>query len=324
MAGESKLTWGVVLPHGAAAEFVDTDPQASWARLRDTAIACDRLGYDHVWISDHLMASGAVRTGPHFEPYGTLSALSQVTHRTRLGVIVTCAPYRSVAILAKQAAGVDVMSDGRLIFALGAGWDEGEFVAYGYPFPSPGERISMFDETLRAVLELWSKPSVDFAGEHVQLSDASCNPRPSRRPPVWTGTRGPRGLRIAARHADVANWNVGLADFRRLTEELAVACAEVGRDPATMQTSVFRLGDLSGSDRNVRRILEHEGESPEMAAAVSADHFIGSVDTAISRVQAFVDSGARHVIVLFLDSETSNVSAERFYHEVIPAIRLPD
>jgi alkanesulfonate monooxygenase SsuD/methylene tetrahydromethanopterin reductase-like flavin-dependent oxidoreductase (luciferase family) len=266
------------------------------------------------------MASFGDRTGQQFEAYSTLAALTQVTQRTRLGVIVTCAQYRSIAMLAKQAAGIDVMSDGRLIFALGAGWDEGDFRAYGYPFPSPGERVSVFGETLEAVLELWSRPTVDFAGQHVRLAGASCSPRPVRRPPVWTGTHGRRGLRIAAKHADVANWNVGLADFRRLTGELAAACAEVGRDPATIETSVFRLADLSGSEDNLRRILEQQGASPDLAAAVSEDHFIGSVDTVISRVQDFVDSGARHIIALFLDAEHSDASAERFYSEVIPAI----
>lgn len=321
MTDQSGVTWGVVLPHGAAGEFAAVSPQVAWARLRESAIACDQLGYDHVWISDHLMASFGRRTGQQFEAYSTLAALTQVTQRTRLGVIVTCAQYRSVAMLAKQAAGIDVMSDGRLIFALGAGWDEGEFRAFGYPFPSAGDRVSAFGETLQAVLELWSQPTVDFAGRHVQLAGASCSPRPARRPPVWTGTHGRRGMRIAARHADVANWNVGLADFRRLSEELTTACAEVGRDPATIETSVFRLADLSGSQDNLRRILEQQGESPELAAAVGDEHFIGSVDTVISRVQAFVDSGARHVVVLFLDAEHSDASAERFYREVIPAIR---
>ena len=144
MTDQSGVTWGVVLPHGAAGEFAAVSPQVAWARLRDSAIACDQLGYDHVWISDHLMASFGRRTGQQFEAYSTLAALTQVTQRTRLGVIVTCAQYRSVAMLAKQAAGIDVMSDGRLIFALGAGWDEGEFRAFGYPFPSAGDRVSAF------------------------------------------------------------------------------------------------------------------------------------------------------------------------------------
>jgi alkanesulfonate monooxygenase SsuD/methylene tetrahydromethanopterin reductase-like flavin-dependent oxidoreductase (luciferase family) len=323
-ADRSGLTWGVVLPHGAAGEFVEVDSRAAWARLRESAVACDRLGYDHLWISDHLMASFGDRTGPQFEAYSTLAALSQATRRSRLGVIVTCAQYRSVAMLAKQAAGVDVMSDGRLIFALGGGWDEGEFAAFGHRFPSPGERVSVFGETLQAVLDLWSRPSVDYSGEYVRLAGASCNPRPAHRPPVWTGTHGPRGLRIAARHADVANWNVGIADFRRLTGELSAACAEVGRDPATIETSVFRLGDLSGSQENLRRILEKQGAPPDIAEEVAADHFIGSVDTVISRVQDFVDAGARHIVVLFLDAEHSDGSAERFYRDVIPAVHWKD
>lgn len=314
------LTWGTILPHGAANEFYDAGAADGWARLRDTAVAFDELGYDHLWISDHLMASGIDRTSPHFECYSTLSAVSQLTRRARLGAIVTCALYRSVAILAKQAAGVDVMSGGRLIFALGAGWDEQEFTAYGYPFPSPADRITAFGETLEAVLRLWSEPTVDYDGRFVRLKGASCSPRPAERPPVWTGTHGPRGLRTTARHADVANWNVGLAEFRRLSSLLVTACAEVGRDAATIATSVFRLADLSGTDEHVRRLLDRQGAPADLAGALADDHFIGTVDEVVGKVQAFVDAGARHIITLFLDSETTNESAERFIREVIPAI----
>lgn len=168
----------------------------------------------------------------------------------------------------------------------------GEFVAYGYDFPAPAERITAFEETLEAVLRLWSEPAVDLDGSFVRLRGARCEPKPRSRPPVWTGTHGPRGLRTAARYADVANWNVGLDDFRRLSGVLDEACAAVGRDPATIEV-------------------------------VRQDHFIGAPEQVVPKVQAFADAGARHVVVLFLDAEHSDESAQRFLRDVVPEITHP-
>ncbi|WP_166355858.1 LLM class flavin-dependent oxidoreductase [Phytoactinopolyspora limicola] len=318
-AGE--LSWGIFVPHGGAGEFTGWPGPAAWTRMRESAADFDALGFDHLWVSDHLMASGTDRTGPFFEGYSTLAALTQVTTHARLGALVTCAYYRNAGMLAKQAASVDVMSDGRLIFALGGGWDETESLAYGYPFPTPGERVDTFAETLAAVALLWSEDVVTFNGSHVQLRGASCNPRPLRRPPVWTGTHGRRGLRIAAQHADVANWNVGLSDFRRLSAELARACREVGRNPSSIDTSVFRLAELSGDPKSVEQTLGKIGVPPEAIPGLSQDHFIGSPDQVAPRVQEFVDEGATHIVIMCLDSPSTNLSAERFYHGVIPQIR---
>jgi alkanesulfonate monooxygenase SsuD/methylene tetrahydromethanopterin reductase-like flavin-dependent oxidoreductase (luciferase family) len=319
-----ELTWGAILPHGAAGEY-DGDGwtgASAWGRLRDCAQECDDLGYDHLWMSDHLMGSTGERTGIYFESYTALAALAGLTHRARLGAMVTCAQYRSVAMLAKQAANVDVISQGRLILALGGGWDEGEFAAYGLPFPPPAERVAVFDETLEAILALWSTEKVDYDGNYVKLSGASCTPRPEGRPPIWTGTHGVRGLRTAARHADVANWNVSLAEFIRLSGVLDEACNEVGRDRSTIDTSVFRLADLSGSLSVIEGLLAEQGAPIELAASVAADHFIGSPEDVVPRVQAFVDAGARHIVMLFLDAATTNASAEKFQREVIPNVSL--
>lgn len=322
LTGLTGLTWGAVLPDGSGDEFVGWTGADAWARLRDAATTFDALGYDHLWTSDHLMASGGDRSGPYFEGYGTLAALTQVTRRARLGALVTCALYRNAGLLAKQAASVDLMSGGRLIFALGGGWDSDEFAAYGYDFPPPAGRVTAFEETLDAVLRLWSEPVVDLDGSYVRLRGARCEPKPATRPPIWTGTHGPRGLRAAARYADVANWNVELDEFRRLSGVLAKACASVGRDPATIDRSVFRLADLTGNDDAVRRLLASQGAPPDAVDIVREEHFVGTPEEVVPKVQAFVDAGARHVIVMFLDAESSDESATRFLQEVVPQVAV--
>jgi alkanesulfonate monooxygenase SsuD/methylene tetrahydromethanopterin reductase-like flavin-dependent oxidoreductase (luciferase family) len=311
------ITFGAFIPHGGANEFAGWEPGKAWQRMVDSATAFDQLGYDHLWMSDHLMASGGDRSGLYFEAYTAMAALSQVTQRARLGALVTCAAYRSAAMLAKQAANVDVMSDGRLIFALGGGWDQPEFDAFGLPFASPRERVELFTETLESIKQLWSEDQVDYDGNQVKLKGARCEPRPTSMPPIWTGTHGPKGLRVAARLADVANWNVGLADFKRLTGVLNEACEKEGRDPATIDTSVFRLADLTGGEAT-RKILANMGAPPEAYDAVKPEHFIGTPDEVGEKVSAFVDAGATHIISMFLDSPESDDSARIFMEEVAP------
>ena len=311
------ITWGAFIPHGGANEFAGWEPAKAWGRMAESAAAFDELGYDHLWMSDHLMASGGDRSGLYFEAYTAMAALSQVTSRARLGALVTCAAYRSVAMLAKQAANVDVMSNGRLIFALGGGWDQPEFDAFGLPFPSPRERVELFTETLESIKRLWSEDQVDYDGQQVKLKGARCEPRPGSMPPIWTGTHGPKGLRVAARLADVANWNVGLTDFVRLSGVLKEACEKEGRDPSTIGTSVFRLADLSGGEAT-RKVLANMGAPPEAYDAVKPDHFIGTPDEVTEKVSAFVDAGATHIISMFLDSPESDDSARIFMEEVAP------
>ena len=311
------ITWGAFVPHGGGNEFAGWEPADAWRRMVASATAFDSMGYDHLWLSDHLMASGGDRSGLYFESYTAMAALSQVTSRAKFGALVTCAAYRSVAMLAKQAANVDVMSDGRLIFALGGGWDEPEFSAFGLPFASPGERVELFAETLEAVKRLWSEDSVDYDGKQVQLKGARCEPRPTRMPAIWTGTHGPRGLRAAARFADVANWNCTLDDFKRLSGVLDEACEKEGRDPSTIDRSVFRLADLSGGE-TLKKMLATMGAPPEAYDAVEPLHFVGDADRVSEKVSEFVDAGARHIIMMFVDSADSDDSARTFMDEVAP------
>ena len=173
-----------------------------------------------------------------------------------------------------------------------------------------------FAETLQAILRLWREDKVDFDGTFVKLRGATCTPKPLSPPPIWTGTHGPRGLEVAARLADVANFNQGLDEFVRLSGVLGDACARVGR---TIETSVFRLADLTGGAA-LRSFIEALGAPAEAADAVAADHFIGTVEEVVPKVQAFVDAGCRHVVIMPLDFPASTTTAERFLREVAPAV----
>ena len=180
-----------------------------------------------------------------FEAFTMLAALSQVTERAELGQMVTCASYRNVGLLAKEAAGVDVFSGGRLILGIGAGWYEREYQAYDYEFMSGRERLRVLDEALQVIPRLWSDETVDFDGTYVHFEGAFCDPKPLRspRPPIWVGGGGEQvTLRIAARarRRDELAGGVGRvrAQVRRAREALRRGRTRLRVDRADPRTGL--------------------------------------------------------------------------------------
>jgi F420-dependent oxidoreductase-like protein len=202
----------------------------------------EQLGYDWASIGDHFMANprlGARDTDPWNEAWTTLAALAEATTRIRIGVLVTSVGYRHPAVLAKMAATLDVISNGRLEFGIGAGYFETEYRMYGLPFPSAAVRIAQMDEAIRVCKLLWTEERADFTGEHFRLADAVCAPKPVQRPhpPIWIGGGGEqKTLRVVAEHAD--GWNAFPAPVPQVLHKLEVLrghCAAVGRDYDTIR-----------------------------------------------------------------------------------------
>jgi len=230
------------------------------------------------WLNDHLLPVLGNPSDPCLESWVTLSALSQVTTRLRLGILVSAMVYRHPAVLAKMACTLDILSNGRLELGLGAGWTTHEATAYGIDFPSWSERFGRLEEGCAVVTSLLTQDVTDFDGRYFTLVDARCEPKPIQRPrpPLVIGGTGPKQtLRIAARFAD--HWNhpidsVSVTDWRRSLNELNEHCAAVGRDPASIVKSVQLGGDLSDPGTLVRRAAAWQ--------AAGADIGILSVDAA--------------------------------------------
>ena len=203
--------------------------------------AADELGFDGVWDYDHFYGLHEDRV-PTYEGWTTLAAMGVVIRRARIGCMVTGVTYRHPAVLANMAVTVDHISGGRLDFGIGAGWHEAEHRGYGIEFPSAGTRVAMLDEALTVIRRLWTEESVTFEGQFYTLHDAICEPKPVQRPhpPIVVGGSKPKMLRVIARHAD--EWNMPShgtpQDWGDASARLTEACAEVGRDPATIRRSV--------------------------------------------------------------------------------------
>jgi F420-dependent oxidoreductase-like protein len=186
---------------------VIVSPAAGWSylQLRDLAGAAERAGFASFWVSDHFFGGpGGTPDRNCLEAWTLLAALARDTTKIRLGVLVAAVQYRNPALQAKIAASVDHISGGRLEFGVGAGWKEDEYRAYGYDFPSPGDRVDQLREGLEITRRLWQDDRATYHGKHYRIEDAVCAPKPTQRPrpPIWIGGAGPRVMRLAARYAD--------------------------------------------------------------------------------------------------------------------------
>jgi probable F420-dependent oxidoreductase len=201
----------------------------------------DQAGFDHIWGFDHLLALGSDPAAPIFDGWTALGAMAAITKRARMGLNVTGNLYRHPGLMAKIAVTVDHISNGRLEFGIGTGWNEPEVTQFALPFPSAGDRVTMLDESLKAMKLLWSEPRSTFKGRFYELKDAIAEPKPVQRPhpPIWIGSKGERMLRLTARHADVWHSNAGpFEESVALNKALDAACTKAGRDPGSIRRSI--------------------------------------------------------------------------------------
>jgi len=324
--GGAPLRYGAFAPQGWKLEYTGWSAADAWARTVEIAQLAERVGYDHLWVYDHVETVPRREPTHVFEAFTMLAALSQRTERIRLGQLVTCAAYRNAGLLAKEAAGVDVMSGGRLILGLGAGWYEREYQAYGFDFPPARERLRILEETVEAVRALWTEETVDYKGEYVRLDGAFCDPKPVQpRPELWIGGGGEQvTLRIAARHADKTNWQVGLDEFVHKSDVLRAHCEREGRAFDTIVRTHGPDCCLFDNERDLDAWLESPmgGHLRKLVEKdeYTRDNFVGTPEQVADKVQAFVDAGCREFVLWFRDAPSSE-SLERFAAEVMPRIR---
>jgi len=304
--GLSLPHYGFSLPDGAPASF---EAMAAWARRAEDA------GFDSVSVSDHFFYSfGRYGADPApidaLEPMTALAGLAAVTDRVRLQTLVLCAPFRHPAMLAKMAATIDLLSNGRLDLGLGAGWLEDEFTAFGYEFGSVGERFAVLEETLEALDALFSSDGdpVTFRGPTISFTDARLLPSPVQRPvPLWVGGKGgPRLLRLAARHAAGWNmvWRIAPPWYGERIAAIEAACADAGRDPGTFRTTIG-LYALIGEDEAAARAAFERGRAAMPGGAMDdetyeswcADTLSGTPEQARERIAAFEDLGVEEVVI---------------------------
>ena len=262
----------------------------TWPEILSLWQEIDALGYDTAWVFDHFLPIFSDPTGPCLEAWTALSALAMATKNVRLGVMVTGNTYRHPAVLAKMATTVDIVSGGRLIVGIGAGWFEQEHREYGIPFHTVGGRLRRLDESLEVIRRLWIEERASFAGRYQELSNANFQPKPIQQPhpPILIGATGENmALGIVAKHAQM--WNAfGTPEvFRHKIARLTDHCERIGRDPATIEKSVLLPGEFVIADAR-RQIDEY------VAAGVT--HLIFSLSPSNPAHREFVGRFAKEII----------------------------
>ena len=217
-----------------------TDQNMDWPTTAERWKYLEQLGFDSLWDCDHMVQPSRP-DGPYHEGWTLLAGLAVVTERVRIGVLVSSNTFRHPAILAKEAATVDHISNGRLEVGIGAGWYVPEHEMFGLEFGEPAELVSRFREAVEIIDSLLRNEYTTYDGEHYQLKDAAFRPRPVQRPrpPLTIGAKKRKMLRITAEFADRWNSSGTVDDLRARNEMLDEQCAAIGRDPDEIIRSLY-------------------------------------------------------------------------------------
>jgi F420-dependent oxidoreductase-like protein len=236
---------GVITPQGWTGEYHGWESQRAWARTVEVAQQAERLGFESVWVFDHVHTTPKPTDEITFESFTTLAALAALTERVRLGQIVICNGFRNPALTAKMASTLDTISGGRFELGIGAGWKREEWLAYGYGFPETRVRLAMLHDALEVIsrmLEPGRTMRARYDGEHASVRDAINVPKPIQETgmPIMVGGNGPQVTwRLAARYADELNLDGMLPEeVREALPVIRSRCEEIGRDPETLAISV--------------------------------------------------------------------------------------
>ena len=247
------MRFGLFIPQGWRMDLVGIEPSQQWEAMAGLATYVDDGDvFESIWVYDHFHTVPIVSDEATHEAWTLMSALAVATGRIRLGQMCTCVSYRNPAYLAKVAATVDVISGGRLEMGIGGGWYEKEWRAYGYGFPSAGERLGRLREGVQIFRDMWTTGSATLDGRHYQVEGARCAPRPLQGTsapgseangiPIWVAGGGEKvTLRIAAQYADYTNFYDDADTFSRKSDVLRAHCSEIGRD----FDSIVRTGDFN-------------------------------------------------------------------------------
>jgi len=257
------------------------------------------MGYDSIWTFDHLLPFSGDVEGSCFETLTTLGALAVATSRVRLGALVNGVVYRHPAILAKAAAQVDRMSEGRLEFSLGAGWAAKEFRAYGLQFPSLAERYARLEEAMQLVKLLWREPRSTFYGHYYHVDDAPCEPKPVQwpHPPITVGGTGQGTLRVAARHADRLNVIAAPEKCAELITVLETMRQEIGLTCDDIEFSLHTTLALETTRQAAENSADMIAASHAVELANLRDTWlIGDPAAVTARLRQYLGVGISHFI----------------------------
>ncbi|QFG67994.1 LLM class F420-dependent oxidoreductase [Ornithinimicrobium pratense] len=338
------MRFGMFVPQGWRTDLVGIAPERQWGVMLDLAQRLDaEEAWESLWVYDHFHTTPEPTQEATHEAWTLMAAFAATTGRVRLGQMCTCMSYREPTYLAKVAATVDAICGGRVEMGIGGGWYEHEWRAYGYGFPSAGERLARLREGVEIFRQMWTTGSATLDGEHYQVDGALCWPRPlqgttfagSERNgiPLWVAGGGERKtLRIAAEYADYTNFDGTAEGFARKSGILQEHCADVGTDFEAITRSanynvVIGRDEAEVTDR-LRGIKDRmvRGGIAEDTAARSVENLrtqpaVGTPEQITEMLGGLQEQGMTYAITYFAEAAYDTSGIELFEDEVIPALR---
>ena len=306
---------------------IQIEPQLGfdYETVEKIALNAEKVGYDSMWFSDHFFLDNKSEERNCMEAWTLLAALASKTNTLRLGALVTCNSYRYPAVLAKMAATVDLISNGRLEFGIGAGWKEIEYNAYGIPFPSVKDRMDQLEESIQIIKKLWTEPKVTFEGTHYQIKDAFSAPKPIQQlPPIFIGGTGKkRILNMVARYADYCNfgWFTDPNEIPELLDSLKNHCDKINRNYDTVGKSFFASVLIAETEDEVEKLLTERAKLRNMSLeeyrkSIGDGVFFGTPEVIEERFNERINQGFEYFQIMFpypLIFEQSNKFAKLIF-----------
>jgi alkanesulfonate monooxygenase SsuD/methylene tetrahydromethanopterin reductase-like flavin-dependent oxidoreductase (luciferase family) len=295
----------MVRPLRVGVQLPEVEYEIAFAELVAMARAAEAVGFDSIWLGDHLLYDLPVGPRGPWEVWTTLAALAASTQRVLLGPLVASTSFHAPAMLAKQAATVDAVSEGRLILGLGAGWNRREYTAFGYPYD---HRVGRFEEAFHIIRSLLTDGRADMSGRYYQVHDCVLHPRLPVAPPLMVGSTGSRMLSITLPHVDA--WNVWWSDYGNTCEGFASVKARVDEQAATVDradkpaveaTAAVYVQLPGGSGRPMGDYPTGAVEPLRGTPAELADRLRGFAAAGATHVQLVVDPITRASIETFAD-----------------------
>ncbi len=317
-------------------------PTGDYAEARATARWADEQGFDAVSMNDHYFSPLGQPETPQLECFTLLSALAASTKRIRLMSTVSAMSFRHPALLAKIASTLDVLSEGRLVLGVGAGWQRNEYDAHGIPYPPNAERLDQLREGIQVLKAMWTQEKPTWRGRYFAIENAFNNPRPVQKPhpPIMVGGSGEKLLPITAAEADMANLIPPIYNGKDLIQDPAAAvrfdkallrkkvvrvqklAEEAGRDPRSIEMGGLSLVNIAPSEREGDQAAEglaaQMGYPNATAARQSPSILVGTTEQVKREIRARAEEIGTSYLVVF---PISRESADAFAREILPSFR---
>jgi|GEM_PF-559386 len=310
MVAASEVTYGITVQATVAAPAAGAEQTAAGAlavhmATTEAFLRTLKPPFDTVWVEDHLQWGER----PLIECWTALTWLAARLENLNFGNIVLGQSYRNPALTAKMASVVQMLTGGRLILGLGAGWKEDEYLAYGYDYPSGGVRVEQFAEACAVIKAMCASSPASFEGKHYRINNAYNEPQPEAAIPLLLGGQGAKSLRVCAQYADW--WNAAfntVEDFAAKLDSLRQQCAEIGRDFATIKLTYYGFLQITDDPAQIeqRPGLHMQAGNPQQVAA---------------ELQQFIDLGVSHFMFRLVGFPDTS-SYDRLLAEVLPLLRL--